>query len=159
MIFKPPSVSELRAKLLKLGIGVPDADSADIRVGVYGDSAELSHELLKLIRHGHKRAGTSLLWDLGHRGERVGQVGTVEIVVDHRGEPSVVTRDLSVTVMPFAEVGAEYAALEAEGDLSLRYWRTAHWAYFSRVCARIGRTPTEAMPVVCNVFEVLHVVP
>ena len=130
-IDKLTCVAELRAKLLKLGIRVPDVHDAEIRIGVYGDSAGLSHELLELIRHGHKRAGTSLLWDLGARGEQVGQVGTVEIVVDHRGEPSVVTRDLSVTVMAFAEVGAEYAALEAEGDLSLRYWRTAHWTYFS----------------------------
>ena len=150
-----PSVSELQAKLRRLGISLP---AGEIRVGANGDSAQLSHDLLQLIRHGNKRAGTSLMWELEHDAETIGQAGTIEIVVDHRGEPSVVTRNISVTLLPFSEVSAEYAATEAEGDGSLGYWRAAHWAYFSRVCARIGRTPDESMPVVCSVFEVLQVV-
>lgn len=150
-----PSVSELQAKLRRLGISLP---AGDIRVGAYGDSAQLSHDLLQLIRHGNKRAGTSLMWEHEHDAEAIGQAGTIEIVVDHRGEPSVVTRNISVTLLPFSEVSAEYAATEAEGDGSLGYWRAAHWAYFSRVCARIGRTPDESMPVVCSVFEVLQVI-
>ena len=48
--------------------------------------------------------------------------------------------------------------IEGEGDGSLAYWRDAHWAFFSRECARIGRAPSEAMPVVCSVFEVLAIV-
>ena len=151
-----PSLSELKAKLLRWGISLP---AGDIRVGAYGDSAQLSHDLLQLIRHGNKRAGTSLLWELEHDREAIGRAGMIEIVVDHRGEPSVITRDISVAVLPFSEVCAEYAATEAEGDGSLGYWRAGHWAYFSRVCARIGRTPAESMPVVCSVFEVLHVLP
>ena len=48
-IDKLTCVAELRAKLLKLGIRVPDVHDAEIRIGVYGDSAGLSHELLVLI--------------------------------------------------------------------------------------------------------------
>lgn len=59
--------------------------------------------------------------------------------------------------MPYNEVTAEYAAIEGEGDGSLEYWRSAHWAFFSRECKRIGREPVETMPVVCSVFELLSI--
>ena len=61
--------------------------------------------------------------------------------------------------MAFNAVSAEYAAIEGEGDGSLEYWRKGHWSLFSRECRRIGMQPTATMPVVCNVFEVLHVLP
>ena len=57
------------------------------------------------------------------------------------------------------EVSAEYAAIEGEGDGSLAYWRDGHWRFFSRECKRIGKEPAQTMPVICNVFEVLHVLP
>ena len=125
----------------------------------YGDSAELSKELLFLIRSGRKRAGTGLLWGYEHDGEHIAKAGDIEIVFDHFREPALVTRIISSEVVPYCEVTAEYAAIEGEGDGSLEYWRKAHWAFFSRECKRIGRKPTESMPVICNVFEVLHVVP
>jgi uncharacterized protein YhfF len=61
--------------------------------------------------------------------------------------------------VPFSGVSAAFAAREGEGDGSLEYWRTAHWAFFSRECRRIGREPIESMPVVCCSFEVLTEVP
>jgi uncharacterized protein YhfF len=80
-------------------------------------------------------------------------------VVDHRNEPALVTRITRVEVVAYCEVTAEYASIEGEGDGSLEYWRKAHWAFFSRECKRIGREPSEEMPVVCSVFEVLNVLP
>lgn len=62
-------------------------------------------------------------------------------------------------IVAFNEVSAKYTAIEGEGDGSLEYWRKGHWNFFSRECRRIGREPTETMPVICNVFEVLHVLP
>ena len=71
----------------------------------------------------------------------------------------LVVQNQSVEIVPFNEVTAEYAAIEGEGDGSLDYWRRTHEAFFSRECKRIGRQPSENMPVVCCVFEVLNVVP
>lgn len=141
-------VSALRAR----GIDVPPGP---VRVDGYGDSPELSAELLALIRCGRKRAGTSLLWAIEADGDTVPEVGQIEIVVDHRNEPALITRITQVQVVPYDQVTAEYAAIEGEGDGSLEFWRDAHWAYFSRECQRIGREPSQAMPVVCCVFEVL----
>ena len=87
---------------------------------------------------------------------RTGQVPCQDFCTD---APALITRITSVAVVPYAEVTPEYAAIEGEGDGSLAYWRDAHWAFFSRECARIGRAPSEAMPVVCSVFEVLAIVP
>lgn len=84
-------------------------------------------------------------------------VGDIEVVIDHRQQPVLITRIVSVEQMPYSEVSAEYAAIEGEGDGSLAYWREGHWAFFSRECERIGREPSESMPVVCSVFELLRV--
>lgn len=151
-----PTVSVALAKLRAFGIELP---SGPVRVDGYGDSAELSASLLALIRQGRKRAGTSLLWAVEADGESIPVDGQIEIVVDHRNEPALVTRITRVEVVPYCEVSAEYAAIEGEGDGSLEYWRRAHWAFFSRECKRVGREPSETMPVVCSVFELLSVVP
>jgi len=151
-----PTVESLVAKLSAYGITLPPGP---VHADGYGDSAELSKELLFLIRSGRKRAGTGLLWGYEHDGEHIAKAGDIEIVFDHFREPALVTRIISSEVVPYCEVTAEYAAIEGEGDGSLEYWRKAHWAFFSRECKRIGRKPTESMPVICNVFEVLHVVP
>ena len=58
--------------------------------------------------------------------------------------------------MPYEEVTREFAAIEGEGDKSLNYWRNAHWAYYGRECARIGRSPTKRMLVVCEQFAMIY---
>ena len=151
-----PPPSELVAKLVERGIQLP---AGKVVVGGYGDSAELSRELIELIRKGPKRAGTGLLWEYEFESEPIPEAGSIEIVVDHDNEPVLVTRLTSVEIVPFNQVSAQYAATEGEGDGSLEYWRSGHWSFFSRECARIGRVPAEDMPVVCSVFELLFVVP
>jgi uncharacterized protein YhfF len=150
-----PTVESLLAKLSAYGITIPPGP---VHADGYGDSAELSEELLSLIKSGRKRAGTGLLWVYERDGEHIARAGDVEIVLDHLQEPALVTRIISSEIVPYCEVTAEYAAIEGEGDGSLDYWRKAHWAYFSRECERIGREPSESMPVICNIFEVLYVV-
>lgn len=147
-----PTVEQVVAALGALGIALP---AGPVRLDSYGDSPALSRELLALIRQGAKRAGTGLLWALEADGETPSRVGDIEIVLDHEQRPALVTRIVWVRTMPFKEVTADYAAREGEGDGSLAFWREAHWAFFSRECARIGRLPSEEMPVVCSVFELL----
>lgn len=151
-----PSLPALLEVLHVRGIAVPPGR---LRVDGYGDSAELSQLLLGLIRSGRKRAGTSLLWAIEADGETMPAAGDIEIVVDHDGEPALLTRLTQVVARPFGAVDARYAAVEGEGDGSLGEWRRGHWAFFSRECARIGRVPDENMPVVCCEFELLAVVP
>lgn len=151
-----PSIATVLLKLRALGVVLPPGP---VRLDGYGDSEALSEELLELIRQGRKRAGTSLLWAMEAENEHPPHAGDIEVVLDHRNEPAVITRIVQVNVVRYSEVTAEYAAIEGEGDGSLEYWRRAHWAFFSRECNRIGRQPAESMPVVCSVFEVLNVLP
>jgi len=151
-----PSLESLISEFAAQGITLPQGP---VRLDGYGDSAELSKELLDLIKSGRKRAGTGLLWAYEHDREPIATTGDIEIVVDHRNLPSLITRIVRSEIVAFNEVSSEYAAIEGEGDGSLEYWRKGHWNFFSRECRRIGREPTEAMPVICNVFEVLHVLP
>jgi uncharacterized protein YhfF len=151
-----PSVESLVSRIAAEGFTLPPGP---IRVDGYGDTAELSNELLELIKSGRKRAGTGLLWAYEHDCEKIAATGDIEIVVDHLNQPALITRIVSSEVVAFNSVSAEYAAIEGEGDGSLDYWRRGHWNFFSRECQRIGREPTETMPVICNVFEVLYVLP
>lgn len=152
-----PTVDVALGKLARHGIQLPAG--VPVGVGGFGDSPGLSEELLALIVSGRKRAGTSLLWAHEADGEPLPEVGRLEIVVDHLGEPALVTRALWVEVTPFDAVTAAYAAVEGEGDGSLAYWQEGHRAFFGRECARIGREASPSMPVVCCIFELLHVVP
>lgn len=150
-----PAVSAVVTKLREQGVDIPPGR---VRVVGYGDSPELSTSLLALICEGRKRAGTSLLWAFEAENQSVPRVGDIEIVVDHSNEPALITRVTRVQVVPYNEVSVEYAAIEGEGDGSLEYWRSAHWAFFSRECERIQRKPSETMLVVCSVFELLSIV-
>jgi len=150
------SLTDLIDQLEERGITLPPGP---VHADGFGDSPELSEALLELIRIGRKRAGTGLLWAYEHDAEHIAKAGDIEIVVDHLHRPAVVTRIVSSEIVAFNEVTAEYAAIEGEGDGSLEYWRKAHWAFFSRECTRVGRAPSESMPVICCVFEVLDVVP
>jgi uncharacterized protein YhfF len=151
-----PPIAVLLEKLFTAGITIPPGP---VRADGYGDSAELSDALIELIRSGPKRAGTGLLWAIEHDQESIPKVGDLEIVVNHQFEPVLVTRITRVEILPFNLVSAEYAAIEGEGDGSLDYWRQGHWRFFSRECARIGREPSQGMPVVCSVFELVAAVP
>ncbi|MEN3111144.1 ASCH domain-containing protein [Uliginosibacterium paludis] len=140
--------------LTRRGILLP---SQHVSTTVFGNSPELSEALIDLIKRGIKRAGSSLLWSFEFENEPIPSVSDCEIVLNHHDQPVVVTRITNVRTLPFQDVPEQYAALEGEGDLSLSYWRSVHWKFFSQECKRIGREPHTTMPVVCNEFEVLHV--
>jgi len=151
-----PSRDSVVAQVTAAGVALPPGR---IRIERYGDSPSLCEELLALIRSGRKRAGTSLLWGMEADGEDLPSVGDIEILLNFDDEPALVTRVVETQVMPYSKVTARHAAIEGEGDGSLAYWREGHWAFFSRECARIGRQPSEEMPVVCSVFELICKVP
>jgi uncharacterized protein YhfF len=151
-----PSIESVLAQLRARGVPVPPGR---VRIDRYGDSETLSAELLALIRSGRKRAGTSLLRAMEAEGQPLPRPGDIEVVLNFSGEPVLVTRIVRAEVVPFSDVSAEYAAIEGEGDGSLDYWRKAHWAFFTRECARLHLELSEDMPVVCSVIEVVGEVP
>lgn len=125
----------------------------------FGDSAALALELANLVLHGRKRATAGLLWDAEADPSAMPVPGGFSVVTDYEGAPLMVLRTATVETRAFRDVDAAFAAAEAEGDGSLAYWRAAHWRYFGRCCERLGRTPSEDMPVILERFELLFPVP
>lgn len=147
------TVGELVAELAERGMHLPEGY---VRIGGFGDSEALSASLIALILAGVKRGTCSLVWSWDFDGESIPKVGDMEIVLDWNDKPAFVLRVTEVQIVPFDRVGAEFAASEGEGDLSLTYWRAEHWRFFTDECSRIGRVVDHSMPLVCESFEVLY---
>ncbi|QTE28687.1 ASCH domain-containing protein [Pengzhenrongella sicca] len=119
----------------------------------FGDSPELADELLALVLAGLKTATASAVWEYEDADEPLPRPGDLSILLDGRGHPCALVRTSAVRVVPFAEVDAESAWLEGEGDRSLDTWRREHRAAFGRALAARGRTFDESLPVVLERFE------
>lgn len=121
----------------------------------FGDNRALADELGQLVYDGVKTATCGTLWEYEYGGHPLPQVGQLEIVLDGQQRPICVTEITSVEIKPYNAVEADFAYAEGEDDRTLEAWRRAHWHYFSRTLAVIGRTPEETMPLVCVRFRVL----
>lgn len=134
--------------------GLPPA--AAYQVWHFGDSEALARQLADLVLYGTKRATAGLLWEAENDPKAMPVPGGYSLVTDHAGAPLLIIRTSDVEIRPYCAVDGDFAAAEAEGDGTLAYWRAAHWDYFSRRCAAIGRTPSEDMPVVLERFELVY---
>jgi uncharacterized protein YhfF len=130
--------------------------SGNYDVWYFGDNETDADSLVELVLTGTKRATASALWAYESDGERIPQSGDFAVVTNWAGIARCVIRTTEVTVVPYNEVTEAFAAVEGEGDQSLKYWRDVHWPYFTREMARIGRDLTEEMPVVCHQFALAY---
>ena len=136
---------------------LPDLPAdADYQVWYFGDSAELALKLAELVLRGSKRATAGLLWDAENDPNMMPIVGGYSMVTDFAGAPLLIIQTTNVTIRAYDDVDAEFAAAEGEGDRSLKYWRAAHWAYFSRRCEGLGREPRPDMPVILERFALIY---
>ncbi|KQY63857.1 MULTISPECIES: ASCH domain-containing protein [unclassified Nocardioides] len=115
----------------------------------FGDSADMADELLALVLDGRKTATASALADYDE--EELPSVGSLSIINDGADVPRVLVQTTDVRTMPFAEVSAEHARLEGEGDLSLDHWRQAHRDFFTE----FGHEVTDEFEVVLEQFKVI----
>ena len=122
----------------------------------FDDNEPSANALAELVVAGVKRATAGLVWSFESRGIAPPKPGDLSVVTNWDGNPLCVIETVAVEVVAFGQITAEFAATEGEGDGSLEYWRRAHWASFGRACARIGREPTQFMPVACERFNVIY---
>lgn len=123
---------------------------------MFGDSPRLADELGALILSGAKTATCSALWEYEAESEPLPKVGGKAVILDGRGAPLCVVETTEVEIRPYDKVDERFANEEGEGDRSLEYWREAHWNFFSRTLAGIGKKATMDMPLVCERFQVVH---
>ena len=122
----------------------------------FDDNEPSANALAELVLADVKRATAGLVWSFEGAATSPPAPGALSVVTDWSGKPLCVIETVAVEVVPFEQVTAEFAAAEGEGDGSLEYWRRAHWASFGRECARIGRAPSQVMPVACERFSVIY---
>lgn len=97
----------------------------------FGDSAEMSAELLALVRQGRKRATCAALRDFEAEPEAMPVVGRCDIAANWDGSPALVIRTVRVETLRFCDVTWDMARLEGEDD-DLAGWQAGHGAYFAR---------------------------
>ncbi len=145
-------VARMRAHLDEIGAvtGHTVTGSLPPQSFAFGDSPELADRLLAAVLAGTKTATTSSLWEFGED-IPLPRKGELSIVLDGAGHPRALIRTTSVEVLPFDQVGSDFALAEGEGDGSQAEWRAGHRRYFARV---LDRDIPDDMPVVCERFEV-----
>ncbi len=122
----------------------------------FDDNERSANGLADLVLSGAKRATAGLVWVFEAKGRPIPKPGDLSVVTRWAGQPVCVIETTRVEIRPYDEVDADFAATEGEGDRSLRFWREAHWQFFSRECERIRRIPDKQMPVVCERFKVVY---
>jgi len=125
----------------------------------FHDNESGANELAALVLAGKKRATASLLWTFEAQHTPPPQSGSLGVVLNWAGTPQCVIETTAIDVVPFEDVTAEFAALEGEGDGTLRFWREAHWGYFGRQCGLMSKQPSLRMPVLCERFRVVYPLP
>lgn len=122
----------------------------------FGDNTRMADDLGGLVLGGVKAATAGLVWEDEYFGWKTPTVGDKTIILDGEGRPLCIIETTDVAVCPFDEVDDAFARQEGEGFADAADWRRAHWRYFARRCAEIGREPSERMPVVCQRFRVIY---
>lgn len=116
----------------------------------FGDSPEMTDELLSLVLSGKK---TATSWAATH-GSLNSEVGKKQIIEDSKGNPRAIIETTELKLQKFSEVDEAFAREEGEGDLSLEYWRKEHQRYFTQ-----ERTFSPEMNVYCQRFKLVEVIP
>ncbi|MBN4046857.1 ASCH domain-containing protein [bacterium AH-315-P07] len=123
----------------------------------FGDSEDLATSLAALVLEGRKAGTAGLVWEYEAEGLRLPEAGDLIVITAYSGNPLCVIEVTQSEVRAFNQVEADFAAAEGEGDLTLAWWREAHWSFFGRLCETLNREAAEDMPVICTRFKVIYI--
>lgn len=107
-------------------MGMQEEGWRNLPVCAFGSSPVLQERLAALVIAGRKRA---TVWD-GREANPTRPGMRWVVTVSER--PVAVIETVAVGQRRFDEIDADFAALEGEGDGSLRFWQIAHEAYFGK---------------------------
>ena len=130
----------------ELNIKYPGANAWQI-----GDSPKLANALADLVIKGLKTASCGSLASYQQE-EFAPMIGSYNIILNGEDVPVCVIRLVSMRLVRFCDVTAEFARKEGEGDLSLAYWRKEHQRFFTR-----EGYFAEDMELIAEEFEVVEV--
>ena len=116
----------------------------------FGDSAELSAELLALVRSGRKTATCGARRDFPDDSPDMPVVGRQDIALEWDGRPALVIETVEVSICRYCDVTEDFALAEGENE-TLEGWRRDHQRYFER---NGGFEPE--MELVCERFRLVE---
>jgi uncharacterized protein YhfF len=88
----------------------------------FDDNERDANALGALVLSGQKRATAGLLWTYELTNKPLPKVGALSVVTDWHRTPLCVIQSTHVEIVPFDSVNDSFAAIEGEGDKTLRYW-------------------------------------
>ena len=113
-------------------------------------------EITELALEGQKCATSHLEVDFEVNNIVIRGEGDYWLMLDKALNPRGIVQLTTVKITPFNEVDEEYAAIEGEGDSSLRHWSQIHRDYFQEQLKVWGREWSEDLPVVCEIFKLVY---
>ncbi len=136
-------------------VGQPKPDRY-VEAFFFGTKPDRAHEINRLVLDGTKTATGSLLWSVEADGKQHAREGDCWVVTDGGDDPVCIIQTIDARVIPFDEVGEDYARWGGERDRSLESWRDMYWNYIVSECMRIGREPDTKAPLVMERFKVVY---
>lgn len=133
----------------------PEVASTEHTVDRFGDSGELSDELLALVLNGAKRATADLVAEFAARGEALPRVGSHWVVCDGAGVPRAVLQSTELRLGTIGDADEAFARDEGEDDLTLQSWLRGHRRYWERTSAARGEAFTDQHEIVFERFRVV----
>ena len=118
-----------------------------------GHSRAVADQLAELIVAGVKRAQATLEHDFTADNDALPQPGDHLVVLDGRGRPRAIVRNSHVERRHFDEIDDAFAFEAGEGDLTLRWWLTAHRQDFAERAEREGFQVGERAVLILEYFE------
>jgi uncharacterized protein YhfF len=120
-----------------------------------GHRRELADTLAELILSGVKRVHATLLRDFEKDLEPLPQPGDHLVVLDGGGTACAIVRCTHVEKRLFNQIDDAFAFEAGEGDLSLRWWLTAHRQDFAERAEAEGFEIGERTELVLEHFELV----
>jgi uncharacterized protein YhfF len=120
-----------------------------------GHTRELADMLAELILSGVKRAHATLLRDFEKDLEPLPQPGDHLVVLDGDGTARAIVRTTHVEKRLFNQIDDAFAFEAGEGDLTLRWWLTAHRQDFAERAEAEGFEVSERTELVLEHFELV----
>jgi len=151
---KNKSVENLWSKFL---IENPHNENKNIPEAFYFcDNEKDANECAELVVKGIKQATATSLWWFNKNNEPLPSIGDQSIVTDWNGNAKAIIQTTKIEQVPYNKITAEFAAIEGEGDKSLKYWKEVHEAYYKREMEPVGDKFNEEMIIVCEYFKTIY---
>jgi uncharacterized protein YhfF len=117
------------------------------------ETQSVADELAELVLAGVKRAHATLHRDFQQALDALPQIGDHLVVLDGAGTPRAIVRTTRVELRHFNEIDDEFAFDAGEGDLTLRWWLTAHRQDYAERAERDCFEVDERIELVLEWFE------